>query len=249
MKLKLVACEVLYRELCALIARSPHQVDLAFLPKGLHDIGASGMATRLQAAVDTADTPGYDALLMGYALCNNGICGLRARTLPLIIPRGHDCMTLFLGSRQRYQEYFNDNPGTYFLTSGWIERGEASGDLRQLSIQNKNGMDLSFEQLVEKYGEENARYLFDELCDQTKHYRQITYIDMGIEPDNRFHEQAEARAGEHGWKFDAVKGNLSLLERLVRAEWNEEDFLVVPPGHEVVTTYDERIIASQPVKE
>jgi Protein of unknown function (DUF1638) len=248
-KLKLVACEVLYRELCALIARSPHQVDLAFLPKGLHDIGASGMATRLQAAVDAADTPGYDALLMGYALCNNGITGLRARTLPLIIPRGHDCMTLFLGSRQRYQQYFNDNPGTYFLTSGWIERGEASGELRQLSIQNKNGMDMSFEQLVEKYGEENARYLFDELYDTTRHYRQITYIDMGVDPDSRFHEHAEARAGEHGWKFDAVKGNLSLLERLVRAEWNEEDFLVVPPGHEVVTTYDERIIASQPVKE
>jgi hypothetical protein len=248
-KLKLISCEVLYRELCSLVARSPHQVDLAFLPKGLHDIGAPGMVARLQTAVDAADTPGYDAILLGYALCNNGVVGLRARSLPLVIPRGHDCMTLFLGSRQRYQQYFNDNPGTYFLTSGWIERGESPGELKQLSIQNKNGMDMTYEQLVEKYGEENARYLFDELCDQTKHYRQITYITMGVEPDNSFHNQAETRAREHGWQFHAVNGNLSLLERLVHARWDAEDFLVVPPGHRVVTTFDDRIIASEPITE
>jgi hypothetical protein len=248
-KLKLVACEVLYRELCSLIARSPHQVDLAFLPKGLHDIGSAGMVERLQAAVDSAETPGYDALLMGYALCNNGISGLRARTLPLVIPRGHDCMTLFLGSRSRYQQYFTDNPGTYFLTSGWIERGESAGELRQLSIQNRNGMDLTYDQLVARYGEENARYLFDELCDQTKHYRQITYIDMGLDPDSGFHDQAETRARTNQWKFDAVQGDLSLLERLVIGIWPDTDFLVVPPGHQVVATYDDRIIAAEAVHE
>jgi hypothetical protein len=248
-KLKLVACEVLYRELCSLIARSPHQVDLAFLPKGLHDIGSAGMVERLQAAVDSAETPGYDALLMGYALCNNGISGLRARTLPLVIPRGHDCMTLFLGSRSRYQQYFTDNPGTYFLTSGWIERGESAGELRQLSIQNRNGMDLTYDQLVARYGEENARYLFDELCDQTKHYRQITNIDMGLDPDSGFHDQAETRARTNQWKFDAVQGDLSLLERLVFGIWPDTDFLVVPPGHQVVATYDDRIIAAEAVHE
>ena len=248
MKLKLVACEVLYRELCALIARSPHQVDFAYLPKGLHDIGASGMATRLQAAVDQADAPGYDAVLMGYALCNNGIVGLQARSLPLVIPRGHDCMTLFLGSRQRYQQYFTDNPGTYFLTSGWIERGEATGELRQLSIASMNGMDMTFEQLVAKYGEENARYLYEELCDTTRNYRQITYIAMGVEPDNRFEIQAVGRAQEHGWQFDRVQGSLSLLERLVNGDWNSDDFLVVPPGHQVVVTYDDTIIAAAPVQ-
>jgi len=248
MKLNLVSCEVLYRELCHLIARSPHQVDLQFLPKGLHDIGSVGMVERLQAAIDAADVPGYDAILMGYALCNNGIAGLRARRLPLVIPRGHDCMTLFFGNREKYMQYFQDNPGTYFLTSGWIERGAATGELHQLSISSKNGMDLTFEQLVEKYGEENARFLFDELCDTTKHYRQITYIAMGVEPGRQFEQQAEERARERGWTFDRVQGNLTLLERLVSGPWDDSDFLVVPPGHMVVTTYDDRIIASEPVK-
>lgn len=248
MKLKLVACEVLYRELCALVARSPHQIDFAYLPKGLHDIGAAGMVARLQAAVDQLDTPGYDAILMGYALCNNGIAGLQARSLPLVIPRGHDCMTLFLGSRQRYQQYFTDNPGTYFLTSGWIERGEAQGELRQLSIANVNGMDLTYEQLVEKYGEDNAKFLYEQLCDTTRNYRQITYIAMGVEPDTRFEDEARNRAGTHGWVFDKVQGSLSLLERLLNGEWKSDDFLVVPPGHQVVTTYDDTIIRAEPVQ-
>ena len=42
-RLKLIACEVLYREMCDAVARSPHQVDVEFLPKGLHDLGGAAM--------------------------------------------------------------------------------------------------------------------------------------------------------------------------------------------------------------
>ena len=92
----------MYRELCAAVARSPNQVDLEFVPKGLHDLGCTGMVQRLQEALERVDETRYDAMLLGYALCNNGLVGLRARTKPLIIPRAHDCITLFLGSAARY---------------------------------------------------------------------------------------------------------------------------------------------------
>jgi hypothetical protein len=246
MKLRLIACEVLYRELCAVVARSPHQIDIGFLPKGLHDIGSEGMVSRLQSVVDAVDSTQYDAIIMGYALCNNGVAGLKARTLPVVIPRGHDCMTLFFGSRQKYSEYFNNNPGTYFLTSGWIERGEATGELQQLSISTQSGMNLTYEQLVEKYGEENAKFLYDQLCDHTKHYGQFTFIEMGVEPGRQFLEEAQRRAGERQWKFDHVKGDMSLIERLVNASWDDSDFLVVPPGHRIAVNYQESIINAEP---
>jgi hypothetical protein len=249
MKLRLIACEVLYRELCAVIARSPHQIDIGFLPKGLHDIGSKGMVERVQAAIDSVDTTGYDAIIMGYALCNNGIAGLEAKQIPIVIPRGHDCMTLFFGGRAEYLAYFNDNPGTYFLTSGWIERGEPTGELRQLSIQSQSGMDMTYEQLVEKYGEENAKFLYDQLYDQTKHYRQITFIEMGVEPDEIFASQARQRAEERGWTYQHVRGNMSLLTRLVNGDWDNEDFLVVPPGHRVVVNYTDSIISTEPIKQ
>ncbi len=48
MRLKLIACEILYREFCWAVARSLHRVDVEFLPKGLHDIGQAGMHARLK---------------------------------------------------------------------------------------------------------------------------------------------------------------------------------------------------------
>jgi hypothetical protein len=244
MKFKLISCEVMYREMCFAVARSPHQVDLEFLPKGLHDIGCVGMLERLQASVDRVDQSRYDAILLGYCLCNNGIAGLRARQIPLVVPRGHDCMTMFLGSKERYLEYFQNNPGTFFLTSGWIERGEDNSELHQLSIQHASGMDMSYESLVERYGEDNAKFLYAELCDQTKHYSAITFIDMGIEPDGSFRRIAQERARDKDWSFRQVPGDMRLIRSLVDGIWVDQDFLVVPPGHSVAVRHDEQIITA-----
>ncbi|MCX6997339.1 MAG: DUF1638 domain-containing protein [Kiritimatiellaeota bacterium] len=246
MKLKLVSCEIFFREICALAARAPHRIDLAFLPKGLHDLGAAPMLVRVQAAVDQSGGETYDAILVGYGLCNNGLVGLTARAAPLIVPRAHDCLTLFFGSRRRYQEYFARHPGTYFFTTGWLERGEASGDLKQLSIGHQLGMDKSYGQLVAEYGEDNARYLFDTLCAPPPNYSRCAFIEMGVEPGVRFEEEARARAAARGWTFEKVRGDLSLIERLLNGPWADADFLTVPPGHRIAARYDDSLFAAEP---
>jgi hypothetical protein len=245
MRLKLISCEVFYREMCAAIARSPNQVDVEFLPKGLHDIGCVGMLQRVQAALDRVEETKYDAVLFGYGLCNNGLAGLRARSIPVVLPRAHDCITLFLGSKERYTEYFKTHPGVYFKTSGWIERGEDSSELSQLSIQRKTGMDSTYEEFVEKYGEDNAKFLFEELCQHSKNYGQFTYIEMGVEPDDRFEKQTIADAAGRNWKFEKVPGDITMIQRLVNGVWDDKEFLVVPPGWRVKTTFTDGIIAAE----
>ena len=98
MRLKIIACEVLCREICLLAAGSPNQVDVEFLPKGLHDMRSVRMLERLQQTLDAVDGTRYDAVAFGYALCGNGLAGLAARSIPVVLPRAHDCITLFLGS-------------------------------------------------------------------------------------------------------------------------------------------------------
>jgi hypothetical protein len=245
MRLKLISCEIFLREFCACVARSPHTVDIEFLPKGLHDIGCEEMRARLQAAVDGVEQRSYDALLLGYALCNNGVAGLTARSVPLVVPRAHDCITLFLGSAGRYLDYFRDHPGVFFKTTGWIERGEADGELGQLALGRKLGLQQSFEEMVAKYGEDNACYLRQEFGDLVRHYRQITFIEMGVEPDGSFERHARQEAANRGWAFEKVTGDLGLIQRLVNGEWNEKEFLVVPPGQRVAASYDHGIIAAE----
>ena len=125
-RFKLIACEIFYREVCLAVATAQNIVDIEFLSQGLHDIESTEMCARVQQAVDAADPEKYDAVLIGFGLCNNGLVGLTAHSLPLIVPRAHDCITLFLGSKERYQQIFDENPGTYFKTTGWVERDKVN---------------------------------------------------------------------------------------------------------------------------
>ena len=247
LRLKLIACEILFRELCWAVARSPNRVDVEFLPKGLHDVGQEGMSSRLEEMLAGVDESLYDAVLFGYGLCSNGLVGLTAQTVPLVVPRGHDCITFFLGGKERYLDYFQRHPGTYFKTSGWIERGEDLEQLAPQSIQHRSGMVQTYEQLVEKYGEDNAKFLHEELANMARNYAQITFIEMGIEPDGRFERLAREDAEKMGWKFEKLQGDMSLIQRLVDGPWEEEEFLVVPPGFRVAPSFDEKIIKAEAV--
>ena len=243
MRLKLLCCEILTREAEAAAAGSNHQVEIEFLPKKLHDRGQALMLPELQRALSAQAGKNYDYLLLGYGLCNNGVVGLTAADIPLVIPRAHDCITLFLGSRARYTEYFHQNPGVYFLTSGWIDYGQNEQD--QLSVQHRLGLDKSYTDLVREYGADNAAYIQETLGGLTSNYQQFTYIDMGVEPDDRYEQIARQRAADKNWRFQKIPGDLTLMRKLLGGDWPEEEFLTVPPGKKIVQTYDDRIIASE----
>ena len=230
--MKLIGCEMLCREICAAVSRSPHAVDLEFLPKGLHELGGSAMRERLQQAVDRADPARCEFVLLGYALCGNGLAGLQARAVPLVIPRAHDCIALLLGSRKIYSEYFKRHPGTYFSSMGWLERGD---NLEQA------GMDRSLQDLIAQYGEGNGRYLYEQLCVPRRHYRRLAYIETGLEPNDGFERSARSEAARHGWSFEKLRGDLSLLNRLLSGPWEERDFLTVAAGRRIEASYDEGI--------
>jgi len=244
MKLKLISCEIFHREMQAAVSQSRHQIEIQFMPKGLHDIPCREMLSRMQAAVD--ETDGFDAILLGYGLCNNGLQGLTARAVPLVIPRAHDCITVFLGSRERYSDYFFKHPGVYFKTTGWIERGEAGGELRQLTIPHQLGMDKTLDEFIAEYGEDNGTYLYEQLALTTRNYGQFTFIEMGVEPDGSYEKQTRDEAAERGWKFEKIAGSMALIRDLLNGNWWSENFLIVPPGHRIRATHDDAIVRAEP---
>ena len=244
MRFKIVCCEILYREICHLLAESPNTCSVTFLPKGLHDLGVDKMQPRLQENIDRIEEDGdCDAILLGYGLCNNGTVGLTARSVPLVIPRAHDCIALFLGCRGRYKEYFDSHPGTYYKTSGWIERNDTESAGEE-TVSQRLGLSMQYDELVEKYGEDNAQYIMETMGDPCEHYDRITFIDMGLPCDARFREQAAEEARERGWAFDVLEGSLKLLRKMLDGEW-DDDFLVLQPGESVKPSHDADVMARQ----
>lgn len=247
MRIRLISCEVFVREVCHAVSRSPHTIDVSFLPKSLHTRGGAAMRGVIQEAVDAVEPGVYDAVCLGYGLCNNGLIGLRAGAESLVVIRAHDCMTIFLGSRQRYKDFFFQNPGTYFLTSGWIERGLATDDQPPaVDIRSRGAYGMSWDELVETYGEDSAEYLVQQEQEETRHYNQLAYIEMGVEPDDRFESESRRRAEKRRWKFQSLRGDMNLLQSMLNGEWERDDILVVPRGHEIANTWDDAIIRAKP---
>jgi hypothetical protein len=235
-RLLLIGCGMLTRELSDAIVHSPHSVAARFCSAGLHDRGAGIMRATLQQMIDETAAGSCDYIVLGYGLCGNGIAGLEARSIPLVAPRAHDCITLLWGSRQAYREHMERNPGTYFRSAGWVEHGEQLSEPAGRSTVN-----TPLRVLVERYGEENGTYLYQELHRYEDTYTQLAFIKTGLEPDASFEQRAQAEAGRKGWSYLAIQGSTGLFRRLLAGEW-DQDFLVVPPGHRIVPAYDDNIV-------
>ena len=236
-----IACEVLFREICLCAAKSRNIIDVSFMKQGYHDIGDKKMQEKLQAEIDRVDVEKYDAILLCYGLCSNGIQDLHAK-IPLVIPRAHDCITLLMGSKESYKKYFFGNPGTFFLSSGWLERdeGDVDGGITQLA-----GLGQDFNYYAEMYDEETAAYLVEMLGDATSNYNKITFIDTGTVINSDDSVAAKEKAQEKNWEYEKITGDTTLILDLLDGEWDEEKYLVVDNGSIVEPSNDDLIIRAK----
>ena len=87
-------------------------VEIIYLEQGLHRTPKK-LPEIIQERIDQAASYAT-VIVLGYGLCSNGLVGVTARRQKLIVPRCHDCISLFLGSPARYDAVFRDYPGTYY---------------------------------------------------------------------------------------------------------------------------------------
>jgi hypothetical protein len=213
------------REAYFCAARSKNVVDVVLMEQGLHN-EPDKLRREVQKALDkTCDIQGraYDASLLGYGLCSNGIVGLSAK-IPIVVPRGHDCITLLLGSKDRYQEYFDSHRGVYWYSAGWIEFGEQP---------SKERYETKLKEYKEKYGDDNAQYLMEVEQDWINKYNWATYIDWDFANSNEYKNYTKRCAEYLHWNYDELKGNPALMQKLVGGNWDDSEFLVVKPGQKI----------------
>jgi hypothetical protein len=248
MRLQLVLCDMLMLPARTLAAESPHDIVISDLSASLHNEPLP-LRDRIQEQVDRieAEDPDVDAILLGYGFCGGATGGLTSKRVPLVLPRAHDCVTIFLGSRERYLQEQESTPGTYWFTEDNVKRGNAFMGWLLGSSERSDGVRATYDEYVEKYGQENADYLMEALGEWQQHYSRGAFLETGMAPDEVAKERAQAETESRGWRFETVLSDLGLIERLLGGEWNE-DFLVIRPGETVALSYDDDVVKAVPAE-
>ncbi len=242
MHLKVIACEVAAREVYHCAAESTNTLDIVLFTQGLHD-NPDIMRERLQKAIDAQPAETFAAILLGYGLCNNGVVGLKAGHIPMVIPRAHDCITFFLGSKERYAEEFARQPGTYYYTSGWLEYPGRVGERVSYTPASGLAKRMALMEFIEKYGEENGRHLFESQSQWEVNYTHGAFVGFPFLAHLGFEERVREICREKDWEYVALAGDLTLVRDWLDGRWDDERFLIVQPGQEIVARYDDRIVA------
>jgi hypothetical protein len=246
LRLKVIACDVFKREISYLSSHSPCFVDVTYLPQGLHNT-PDILRAKLKEEIQNANgkfpydhfglRPSYDYILLLYGLCENSIAGLQSERVPLVVPRAHDCITVLLGSRTHYDELFYGHPGIYWYSRGWIE----------CSIQpGRERYEYTYKEYVDKYGEDNAEYLMEMEQSWFKNYNRAVFIDWDCLNNVEYYRNYTKNCVEYlHWDFVEIKGDPSLLEKMLCGTFDENEVLIVPQGKTISPSYTEGIIKAE----
>lgn len=214
-----IACRVFESMLEAIVPEDLFE-EVTFLDYGLHRV-PSQLTQAVQTEIDQVAQPSL--IVLGYGLCGNGLKGIQARQHTLLIPRTDDCIAILLGSYQKYLKEFSQEPGTYYLTKGWLEAG--SDPLKE------------YHEVREKYGEEDAQWIMDT---QYQNYRRLVLVAHQANDLNAYRPQAEdvaAYCERWDMTYEEILGSDRYVRRLVEIAASldkaDQDFLVIPPGGEI----------------
>ncbi|RME33672.1 MAG: DUF1638 domain-containing protein [Thermoflexia bacterium] len=210
-RLFVLACATVVEEMVPLM---PEGAEYEVLDFGLH-VNPEHLRRTLQQRIDALMTP-YEAIVLGYGLCSQAVIGLQARQSPLVIPRVDDCIAVFLGSRKTHREQHAREPGTYYLTKGWIEVGDTPF--------------AEYERMVQQYGRERADRLIRLML---AHYTRLALINTGQCELEKYREYARRTAERFGLRYEEIPGSTALIRKMLYGPWAPDEFVVVPPGSTV----------------
>lgn len=211
-----IACKV-FEKLIEKFFPTEWVKKIVYLDYGLHIVPRK-LRLAIQEQIDGIAESSL--IVLGYGLCGNGLHGIKAGKNILLIPRTDDCIAILFGSYARYREQFDETPGTYYLTKGWLESGS-------------NPLD-EYQQYVARYGERQATWLMDQ---QYHHYVRLAFIAQQVSDLEEYRAKAlEIARYCQRWnmRYEEILGSDEYIKKLFQVamalDQAGDDFIVVPPG-------------------
>lgn len=210
---RVIACATVIEEMLPLL---PADVPYEVLDFGLH-LKPQELKRILQERIDEASRAA-DVILLGYGLCSMAVTGLRASTAAIVTSRSDDCIAIFLGSCAAYRKQFDNEPGTYYLTKGWIEVGDTPFS--------------EYERLAEKHGAAKAERMIRLTLEN---YTRLAFINTGQYDLERYRDYTRRNSQKYGLRYEEIEGSPALVQKMIAGPWDDE-FVVVSPGETI--TYE-----------
>ncbi len=210
---RVIACATVIEEMRSFL---PPDVPYEVLDFGLH-LKPQNLKVVLQEKINEASQDA-DVVILGYGLCSMAVVGLKATTATLVVARSDDCIAIFLGSCAAYKQQASTEPGTYYLTKGWIEAGDSPFS--------------EYEKLAAKYGEVKAMRMMKLML---KNYTRLAFINTGNYELDRYRDYARQSSAKFDLRYEEIDGSSALVQKLIAGPWDDE-FVVVSPGEAI--TYD-----------
>ncbi len=204
----IIACASIKPEL-EHIKAGAKDVQIRYLPQNLHRTPEK-LKKMLQNKVNEVK---YNdgKLVLGFGLCSNAIIGIKAPQQGMYVPCAHDCITFFLGSREKYNELFRKYPGTYYLTKSWI------GD-------KKDPLGLLENEYTQRVGKEMAE---ETMRKEIINYDYISFINTLDDDRGKCRERAKENAKFFKKKFIEHKANNDFFGKIVFGPHQKPDFIYI----------------------
>lgn len=207
---KVVACATVIEEMLPLL---PEGMTYEVLDFGLH-LTPEKLRNKLQDTIDIASVE-VDTIILGYGLCSMAVVGLKATDCTLVVPRVDDCIAIFLGSYAAYKQQAAQEPGTYYLTKGWIEVGDTPFE--------------EHKRLIERYGPKRADRMIKLLL---KNYTRLAFIDTGQYEQDRYRDYTRRTAKRFDLRYEELPGSTALVKKMLYGPW-DDDFVIARSGETI----------------
>jgi len=240
MRFYCLACEIFARPIYSAAANSPHAIDIHLLPLRMHE--QPGLLNEeVLKEIDLLEGGNYDAILLGYGLCGNWLTTIKTGSIPLVLPKMHDCIAILLGSNEEYASHLADSPGTYWYSRDFIERGDSTSNFAPIGAAKNEIFGKTYESLCCQYGEDNAEYLLSVATAWERNYQRAVWLEPGVSGAEVQREISEVEAAKRKWKFEIVAAKDSILVSLLHGAWldpGNHEFTIVPPESSVRLSFD-----------
>ncbi|MBC3889235.1 DUF1638 domain-containing protein [Acetobacterium paludosum] len=205
MKIKVIACEVMKEEIQAI--EGLDDLDFEFVSMDFH-LYPKKLKTELQRIID--QSRGYDKIILAFGLCGGAANGLKATNCELVIPRVHDCISIFLCPKNGCVCDFKKEIGTFYLSNGWM--------ITEKSILS------DYQRILQKFGPQKANKILNRMYDG---YKKILFIETGGVRQDEVIRQSKEIAELFKAEYETIQGQSAFIEKIISGPWDEENFITV----------------------